>query len=84
MADDGHSGYAFGRWQAGQRAIVVLNDDRVTHTYRIPVAPVEGLPHSQWIDALRGGTILAAANDTVAVKLAPYSGTVLLQTDLER
>ena len=41
LTDDAHVRYAFGRWQAGLRAVVVLNDDRYAHTYQIPVAPVE-------------------------------------------
>jgi alpha-glucosidase len=80
LTDDAHAGYAFGRWQAGQRAVVVLNDDRYAHTYQIPVAPVEALPGSRWSDALRGGTVTTAAADTVTVTLPAYSGTILVQT----
>jgi alpha-glucosidase len=80
LLTDAHAGYAFGRWQAGQRAVVVLNDDRFTHTYQIPVAPVEALPGSRWRDALRGGTVTTAAGDSVIVTLPAYSGTILVQT----
>lgn len=79
LTDDEHNGYAFGRWQSGQRAVVVLNDDGKAHTYRIDVAPVEALPGRTWSDALRGGSIATDASDTVTVRLPPYSGTVLVQ-----
>lgn len=81
LTDDSHNGFAFGRWQSGQRAVVALNDDGAAHTYRIDVAPVEALPGSEWRDALRGGTPHTGANDTLTITLPPYSGTVLLQAD---
>ncbi len=80
LLDDTHAGYAFGRWQAGQRAVVVLNDDRRPHSYTIDVAPVEALPGSHWRDALRGGVVSTSARDTVTITLGAYSGTVLVQT----
>jgi hypothetical protein len=80
LMDDDQAAYAFGRWQAGQRAVVVRNDDGKVHTYRIDVAPVEALPGSRWTDALRGGTLITARGDTVTVTLDAYSGTVLMQT----
>ena len=80
LEDDADSGYAFGRWQAGQRAVVVLNDDKRAHTFRVNVAPVEALPGSRWSDALRGGALTTAHDDSVSVSLPAYSGTVLVQT----
>jgi alpha-glucosidase len=80
LLDTEHNGYAFGRWQAGQRAVVVLNDDGRAHSYTLDVAPVEALPGSKWQDALRGGTVTTSGKDTVTVTLGAYSGTVLLQT----
>lgn len=80
LTDDDHHGYAFGRWQAGQRAVVVLNDDAHAHRYTIDVAPVEAMPGSSWSDALRGGTVGTAGNDTISVELGAYSGAVLVQT----
>ena len=78
ITDDAHHLYAFGRFDAGSRIAVVLNDDSAAHTVTVPVWRLSMPDRTSVTNLLTGDTYRVSGGD-VTVRVTGYDGLILAQ-----
>jgi alpha-glucosidase len=78
LADTTSHIYAFGRWDAGHRIAVVLNDTSNTETVTLPVWQL-GMIDGSWVTDLLTGDTYQVANGNLTVGVEGHYGAILEQ-----
>ncbi|MDE2050994.1 MAG: alpha-glucosidase C-terminal domain-containing protein, partial [Gammaproteobacteria bacterium] len=78
ITDDANHIYAFGRFDAGNRMAVVLNDDSAEHTVTVPVWQLS-VPNGTTVTDLLTGNAYAVSGGDVTVSVASHFGVILAQ-----
>lgn len=79
LVDDTNKGYAFGRWDASHRVLVILNNDSVSHSYTVSARELSAANGSSFTDVLNGGTYSVNASGNVSVTVQGHYGAILVQ-----
>lgn len=79
LVNDTTKGYAFGRWDAKNRILVILNNDSVSHTYTVSARELSSLNGSSFSDVLNGGSYTVSSTGEVTVKVQGHYGAILVQ-----
>ena len=78
LADTTSHIYAFGRWDAGHRIAVVLNDTSNTETVTLPVWQL-GMIDGSWVTDLLTGDTYQVGNGNLTVGVEGHYGAILEQ-----
>lgn len=79
LVNDTTKGYAFGRWDANNRILVILNNDSVSHTYTVSARELSALNGSGFLDKLNGGSYTVDSAGNVTVTVQGHYGAILVQ-----
>ena len=78
IADDADHIYSFGRFDAGNRIAVVLNDDIADHTVTVPVWQLS-MPNGTTVSDPLTGNVYSVSAGNVTVTVAAHHGVILAQ-----